>query len=199
MALRDPDNTRHKIVEVAASAFYEKGYKGTSLSDILTSASISKGALYHHFSSKQELLYVVFDEVYKQMFLQRWQNILLSEDPIEAIANVVEDISKQSSEYELCNGCPVHNIAAELASQDETIRTRVEKLYLDIQLIIAQGIERSKSLGLVSETHDSEQIALFFMCSLNGIPQMVKSCQDMNVFVKLTKALADYIRSIKVV
>ena len=40
----------------------------------------------------------------------------------------------------MCLGCPVHNVAAELASNDENIRARVEGLYTKIQDIVAQGV-----------------------------------------------------------
>lgn len=197
MALRDPDKTRSKILEVAASNFHQKGFQGTSLSDILQQASISKGALYHHFTNKQELLYAVFDEIYELRFLSRWSHIVDSDDPIEAIALSVDNISNEGSDEEMCQGCPVHNVAAELASVDESIRIRVEVLYSKIQHIIAQGIELAIKKGIVSDTVNSKQVSLFFMCCLNGIPQMVKSCQDRDVFIQLTSALSDYIRGLK--
>lgn len=199
MALRDPDKTRSKILDVAAANFHQKGFQGTSLSDILHQACISKGALYHHFTNKQELLYAVFDEVYELKFLSRWLHILNAEDPIEAIAQTVEAIANEGSDEEMCQGCPVHNVAAELASNDENIRIRVEGLYTKIQDIIAQGVETAIQRELVAASTNSKQVALFFMCCFNGIPQMVKSCQDRDVFIQLTSALSDYVRRLKIV
>ncbi len=199
MALRDPDKTRSKILDVAAANFHEKGFQGTSLSDILQQAGISKGALYHHFTNKQELLYAVFDEVYEQKFLSRWLHTLHTQDPIEAIAQTVENISNEGSDEEMCLGCPVHNVAAELASNDENIRARVEGLYTKIQDIVAQGVELAIDRKLVADSTNGKQVALFFMCCFNGIPQMVKSCQDREIFIQLTSALADYVRRLKIV
>ena len=152
MALRDPDKTRSKILDVAAANFHEKGFQGTSLSDILQQAGISKGALYHHFTNKQELLYAVFDEVYERKFLSRWLHTLHTQDPIEAIAQTVENISNEGSDEEMCLGCPVHNVAAELASNDENIRARVEGLYTKIQDIVAQGVELAIDRKLIDDT-----------------------------------------------
>ncbi|NVK25412.1 MAG: TetR/AcrR family transcriptional regulator [Gammaproteobacteria bacterium] len=197
MALRDPDKTRTNILNVAAANFHQKGFKGTSLSDILQQAEISKGALYHHFTNKQELLYAVFDELYSGLFLSRWTHILTAEDPIEAIAQTVEHISHEGSDEEMCQGCPVHNLAAEMASSDEGVRTRVDNLYCEIQRIIKQGVDLSKQQNLVPAEANSQRIALFFMCCFNGMPQMVKSCQDREVFVQLTSALAEYVRGLK--
>ena len=198
MALRDPDKTRRNILDVASATFHQKGYNGTSLSDILSGALVSKGALYHHFSNKQELLYAVVDELYKPQFLSRWQGILTAEQPVEAIAQVVDGIASEGSDEEMCSGCPIHNISAELASTDEGLRQRVDAIFTGLQSIIEDGIERGKALGQINEQVDSHRVALLFMCSLNGMPQMVKSCQDRQVFFELTGALADYIRSFQI-
>ena len=197
MALRDPDKTKTKILEVASSIFHQKGYNGTSLSDILAAAEVSKGALYHHFSNKQELLYAVFDEVYRHLFLDRWQSVLSSDDPLENVAQVVLNMANEGSDEEMCCGCPIHNISAELAATDDGLRQRVDNLYCDLTSIIKQGVERAKELEQVPQTVDSQRVALLFMCSLNGMPQMVKSCQDRQMFTELTAALADYLRSFK--
>ncbi|HVW41829.1 MAG TPA: ScbR family autoregulator-binding transcription factor [Amycolatopsis sp.] len=51
--------TREAIIRGAAEAFDRFGYGGTSLSDVIDLANVTKGALYFHFSSKQELARVV--------------------------------------------------------------------------------------------------------------------------------------------
>ena len=49
-------STKDRITEAALRLFSEKGYLGTSLSDIAKQVGISKAALYKHFASKQEIL-----------------------------------------------------------------------------------------------------------------------------------------------
>ncbi len=52
--------TKHKILEHALILFAEKGFKGTSISDIAQSAGISKGLAYNYFKNKDELMLAVF-------------------------------------------------------------------------------------------------------------------------------------------
>ncbi|MFF2807092.1 ScbR family autoregulator-binding transcription factor [Streptomyces sp. NPDC058000] len=47
--------TRHLIVQTAAEVFCERGYHGTSTTEILTRSQLTRGALYFHFDSKQQL------------------------------------------------------------------------------------------------------------------------------------------------
>jgi AcrR family transcriptional regulator len=54
--------TRVAIIRAAAEAFDRFGYAGTSLSDITASAGVTKGALYFHFGSKEDLARGVIEE-----------------------------------------------------------------------------------------------------------------------------------------
>ncbi|MFI5621692.1 ScbR family autoregulator-binding transcription factor [Streptomyces sp. NPDC051567] len=54
--------TRRAILEAAAAVFDERGYEAATIADILSRAGVTKGALYFHFSSKQELAQGVLDE-----------------------------------------------------------------------------------------------------------------------------------------
>src|SRR6266545_8221941 len=47
--------TRQHILAVATEAFLAHGYAGTSLSDLIGAAGITKGGFYHHFPSKEAL------------------------------------------------------------------------------------------------------------------------------------------------
>lgn len=51
-----PEETISKILKVTAELFMEKGYDKTSMQDIVNRLGMSKGAIYHHFKSKEDLL-----------------------------------------------------------------------------------------------------------------------------------------------
>ena len=55
--------TRAALVTAARKCFVEKGFDSTSTEAVLARAGVSKGALYHHFASKAELLAAVFEAV----------------------------------------------------------------------------------------------------------------------------------------
>jgi AcrR family transcriptional regulator len=47
--------TRDHLLEVGTRLFADRGYEGTSIEAVLQAAGVSRGALYHHFSSKEAL------------------------------------------------------------------------------------------------------------------------------------------------
>lgn len=58
-----PEVTVQKILDAAERSFIEKGYDQTSLQDIITATGLSKGAIYHHFTSKEDIFYYVCDRI----------------------------------------------------------------------------------------------------------------------------------------
>src|SRR5271154_7546382 len=68
--------TLDEIVAAAAKVFRTKGYHAATVRDIADEVGILKGSLYHHFESKEALLYLVVKEPIAQMF----QNIAVIAD-----------------------------------------------------------------------------------------------------------------------
>ena len=58
-----PEETVRLILDVATRLFAEKGYDRTSLQDIINETKLSKGAIYHHFASKEDILEAIFDRI----------------------------------------------------------------------------------------------------------------------------------------
>ena len=55
--------TRGRLIEAAHRLFVSAGYEETSTEAILAEAEVSRGALYHHFPTKQVLFEAVFENV----------------------------------------------------------------------------------------------------------------------------------------
>ncbi len=59
-----PEETYNKIIQVATRLFLEKGYEKTSLQDIISElGGLTKGAIYYHFKSKEDILMAVVSEI----------------------------------------------------------------------------------------------------------------------------------------
>lgn len=58
-----PEETVKLILDVATRLFTEKGYDATSLQDIINDTKLSKGAIYHHFASKEEIFEAIFNRI----------------------------------------------------------------------------------------------------------------------------------------
>ena len=59
--------TRAALLETATAMFAERGFARTSLDDIAVATQVTRGAVYHHFESKQAVFEAVFDALEQRM------------------------------------------------------------------------------------------------------------------------------------
>jgi AcrR family transcriptional regulator len=70
MAKKKPKKERTgEIIQAAVDEFLEKGYDGTSMESIAQRAGVSKGGLYHHFSSKDEILLLANQKLNEPVYM----------------------------------------------------------------------------------------------------------------------------------
>jgi AcrR family transcriptional regulator len=62
---------RGRVLDAAVELFAAQGYDGTSVNQVITRAGVAKGGFYHHFASKEALLY----EVYGDLITRQLQNM----------------------------------------------------------------------------------------------------------------------------
>lgn len=77
-----PEQTRKLIIEKATELFLKNGYENTTIQDIIDNlGGLTKGAVYHHFSSKNEILLAVMTDLYAENhLLADWEKVLKQSD-----------------------------------------------------------------------------------------------------------------------
>jgi TetR/AcrR family transcriptional regulator, cholesterol catabolism regulator len=74
--------TREDILEAAAQVFRQKGFHGASMQDIAKAVNLQKPSLYHHVSSKQEILLALLDRAL-ELLLERISAISSQDIPVD--------------------------------------------------------------------------------------------------------------------
>jgi TetR/AcrR family transcriptional repressor of nem operon len=193
--MSDAEQTRQNILTVAADEIHQHGFKATSLSGILNRCEISKGALYHHFTSKMELGYAVFEEIYTPMFLGVWQSPLSVEDPIEGLCEFLTTMTEQMSCSEVVCGCPLNNLCEELANVDEGFRLRILSMQEQLNQLIVEALEQIS--GELRAELAFSQVGYFIVATLNGATSLSKSSRNKKLFQQVIAELCIYIRALK--
>ena len=78
--------TRRAIVEAAGAVFDEHGYASTTIAMVLERAQVTKGALYHHFSGKDDLFRAVYEQVELEV-AERVAAVFMAPDPWDALVD----------------------------------------------------------------------------------------------------------------
>jgi AcrR family transcriptional regulator len=97
------ETTRGALMAAARRLFTEKGYEGVSAEEIVREAGVTRGALYHHFGGKAELLEAVYERLEAES-TERVARIVLGselESPMEAMKAGVEAFLDECAEPEL--------------------------------------------------------------------------------------------------
>ncbi|BBI31364.1 TetR/AcrR family transcriptional regulator [Cohnella abietis] len=85
----DGEETKRRITDKAKQLFIQKGYAAVTMNEVCEAAAVSKGSLYHHFSSKDELLLQVSEEDAEQ-WIAEWdrirQRLTTTEEQLYALA-----------------------------------------------------------------------------------------------------------------
>jgi AcrR family transcriptional regulator len=95
--------TRNALMTAARRLFTERGYDDVSAEEIVREAGVTRGALYHHFGGKAELLEAVYERLEAES-TERVARIVLGSDlhsPVEAMKAGVEAFLDECAEPEL--------------------------------------------------------------------------------------------------
>jgi TetR/AcrR family transcriptional regulator, cholesterol catabolism regulator len=95
----EPATTRDLLIQSALTLFDEKGFRGTSVQEIVQAAGLTKGAFYHHFASKEDVLWLIQNELFAAH--QRLVDEILdrAESPVEQLADLVRGSVYNATRY----------------------------------------------------------------------------------------------------
>jgi AcrR family transcriptional regulator len=163
--------TRQTILQKAFIIFLEKGYYGTSITDIQKELDIGRATLYHHFANKEELFFAIIDELFISL-----GNGVQKEDTSEmTIKELIDHLKKKL--YDEANWLRSKQIglvdffilSAEALRLKPEYHEISETLHEKAVNIWSQAIRNSIKKGEVKETIDIAQTAKLFMYVKHGI------------------------------
>ena len=121
-----PSDTRTRLVLTAMQLFLEKGYASTSVADVLHSAGLNSGSLYHFFPGKQDLLLAVLDAyragIGSMLLEPAWAGVT---DPLEKIFALLAAYRRALAGTDCQYACPIGSLALELHEPDLAVRERL--------------------------------------------------------------------------
>lgn len=193
---RNPERTRERLLQAAFQEMYRSGFRGADLETILERAGVTKGALYHHFDSKEVLGYALVDEVILGLIRDKWFRPLQKADnPIDALIGVVQSTSLLP-EHIQC-GCPLNNLAQEMSPLDEGFRKRLAKIFSEWHDGIVAALREGKKRGLVRSDVDPVETATFLIAANEGCWSLAKNSQDVRVLQSGMRSMIRYLESLR--
>ena len=155
------EQTKQEIVRKAAPLFNQKGYAGTSLSDLMDATGLQKGGIYRHFASKEELALEAFDYSWQKAVNGRLEGVQNVPDSVDRLKKMVDNFIDMRSGL-VPGGCPLMNTAIEADDGNAALRTRARKALQGwierLSRIAAAGIRKHEIYSRIEPRQLSEWI-----------------------------------------
>jgi len=194
--LRDPERTRERLLQAAFREVYRSGFQSAGIDTILAATNVTKGALYHHFESKEALGYAIVEEIIAKLTRDRWCRPLQpGEDPIDTLIDIVQTTPAQPKNIK--GGCPLLNLSQEMSPLDEQFRKRLKSIFLAWQEGVAALLRKGQSQRTVRRDLNPEETAGFLIAMVEGYAALAKVAQDAKVWEAGIRNIAAWLRSLR--
>jgi len=164
---RQKEYDRQNVLDKAVSLFWKKGYKASSISDIVHATGLNTASMYKEFGDKDGL----FEEAlghYYQCRLSPILQILIDEPNIKGIKGYLEYIvnSAASEEYK---GCLMVNSLAEKNVISGQARDQVGTFCVRLERLLEEAFRNAQANGDVPMSKDPAVLASFVVCCMHGL------------------------------
>ena len=194
---RDPERTRKRLLRAAFREVHRSGFRGTGIDTILAATKVTKGALYHHFESKEALGYAIVEEIIAKLFQDRWLDPMLGNgQAIDILIGIVRRLPCRPRDLRI--SCPLLNLTQEMSSLDEQFRQRLEKQFLTWQTGVAELLRKGQSQGTVRRELNPDETASFLISMVEGNASLAKVAQDAKVWEVGRRNIVGWLKSLRV-
>jgi TetR/AcrR family transcriptional repressor of nem operon len=196
--LRNPERTRQRLLEAAFREIHRYGFQSAGIDAILAATNVTKGALYHHFGSKEALGYAMVEEIVAKFPRDRWLVPLersKGKDAIDALIAVVQAIPTRPRDIK--GGCPLVNLAQEMSPLDEQFRKRLQRIFQGWQEGVAATLRRGQEQGTVRRDVDAREAANFLIAMVEGYEVLAKNAQDAKVWNAGIRNIVGWLNSLR--
>lgn len=196
--MKKAETTRLMILRKAFEVIYAKGYRNTSVDEIIATTKVTKGAFYYHFRSKDAMGLAIINEILKPTLNESIIEPLQSgRDPVESIYAMIHYLLLEDKFLRVEYGCPAANFTQEMTPWDSKFRKVLEELTDEWVKVTISALERGKERGLIRTDVESQQVTLFIISGYWGIRNFGKLANSKTAYLPYLKELKNYLRSLK--
>lgn len=163
-------------MSTAARLFLERSYHNVGVEELCLAADVRKGSFYHYFSSKADLAKAVVD-LHLQVFQARLSGNV-DASPAQRLAAIPEAIASiqtgMHTHFGRFVGCPFGNLAAELSTTDEAVRSHLADRLAALEAQLAKVCRDAADDQLLRDNVDPDRMAHALFAHYQGLILLAK-------------------------
>jgi len=163
------------MLEIGARLIHQKGYNYTGIQEILKEAKVPKGSFYFYFKSKEDFGLQVIDQ-YANHIGNTLQNYLSDNtlSPLTRLKLFLNEFLASFIENDYQGGCPLGNLALELADTHEIFRQKLTDIFESAIKAIHALLDQAQKQGDLPSEKDTKDLAQFLFFSWEGLIMQMK-------------------------
>ena len=174
-----------EIIEKAMNVFWEKGYHGTSMQDLVDAMQINRSSLYNTIGDKHALFIKCVTSYAEVGFRETQEKIAKEKSGLQALINIIKD--KAAWVVDSQNGCLGMKTIFEIAPEDVEVRNVLSKNGERYLKMISDVIQKAIDAGELDGSEDASLLAEYIMTTftgwkqafiLNGDPIIIKKMSE---------------------
>jgi len=191
--MSEPLPTRERLIASARYLFWERGFAGTSMADLLAHSGVNSGSFYHFFESKEALLRAVLE-----MYLQLLRPAVVdpafatADDPVERIFAILagyrERILQTSCQY----GCPLGRLALEIDPENRPAHKLIAENFQGWIGAVRECVLQMK--GRLPRNTDPDALATYVLAVMEGGVMLSRSYGSVEPFDRAVQQLREHFR-----
>jgi AcrR family transcriptional regulator len=157
---------RERVLDAGVELFAVQGYDATSVAQIVTRAGVAKGGFYHHFASKDQLLYEVYGDLITQQLTGMDRIVAQGRPPGETLRALILDLVETTAaraRQSLVFMREMHRLDDERTEQCRSARRRYHDTVMRL-------IQRAQGTGEFAPVASAETITFTIFGMINELP-----------------------------
>lgn len=164
MARGRPRKTDPKLaLEAAMQLFWEKGYEGTSMNDLVAATGMAKPGLYATFGDKEALYGKALSHYFHELGAPLIEDLTCSEEPIEVVVRrFLEKVAEGVIGKHCPKGCFVANSVVESSSGSTGLQEMARDFDAKRRAVFVRRFKKAKAAGELPAEADEKALAEFY-------------------------------------
>lgn len=159
--------TRERLLDEAMKLVQQRGFRATSVNDVLMAAGVKKGALYHHFPGKDDLGLAVLERA-AQAFLASVDDVLGAATPWESLDRFFASVFERHKKKGFQGGCLFGNTALEMSDAGARYADSVSRVFQEWSRRIEAVIHAGQKAGQIRTDLPADDLAQVVVSTIEG-------------------------------
>jgi TetR/AcrR family transcriptional regulator, transcriptional repressor for nem operon len=183
--------TRDRLINSARFLFWDRGFAGTSMADLLAHAQVNSGSFYHFFESKEALLREVL-----QQYLALLRPVIVNpafaktDEPLERIFAILEGYRAGIVQTDCRYGCPLGRLALEIDPENRPAHKLIAQNFQGWIDAVRECVEELKHR--LPRGTDREALATYVLVVMEGGVMLSRSYGSVEPFDRAVQQLRQH-------